>query len=118
MDPDLSSIRHQLAVLARRKRARTLGWPRDWQPTEVTNPEDGQPFTPPGAWEFIADVLEQRSDIQLEVVQLEEPAGASGYVLCVPLKEAVLYIKLQLGSGRIIGRSFHYSRQVKESENR
>ena len=43
-----------------------LGWPRDWRPGEICNPEDGQPFTLNGAWEFIARVLEARNDIAIE----------------------------------------------------
>jgi hypothetical protein len=70
MDADLPSVRHHLAVLARRKKARTLGWPRDWRPSEVCNPEDGQPFTPAGVWEFIVHLLEERHDIPIELVEL------------------------------------------------
>lgn len=78
---DLTSIRHQLSVLARRKKARELGWPRDWQPSAVANPDNGQPFTPAGAWEFIAQVLSERTDIALETTRLQDPPGATAYVL-------------------------------------
>jgi hypothetical protein len=99
------------AILANRGRARMLGWPRVWQPGAVLNPQDGQPFTPEGAWEFIAQVLDERLEITLEAVRLENPPGATGYVLNVPLAGQVLYINLQLGPGRIIGRSSHYSKE-------
>jgi hypothetical protein len=111
MEQESPSIRHQLAVLVRRKSARTLGWPRDWRPSEVCNPEDGQPFTPAGAWEFIAQLLGERDDIPIEQVRLDDPPGSTGYVLHAPLGEHLLYVKLQLGAGKIIGRSFHYERK-------
>jgi hypothetical protein len=112
MQTDPEAFRHQLAVLAQRKKARELGWPRDWQPGEVISPETGEPFTPDGAWEFIAQILAERNEIPLESVRLEKPAGANGFVLHVPLAGEELYIKLQLGSGRIFGRSFHYSTKL------
>jgi len=113
MEPDLGSVRHQLALLARRKRARVVGWarqwPSDWRPTQVINPANGRPFTPAGAWEYLATVLAERLDIPLQEVELEIPPGAKAYVLLIPLGDRTLYVKLQLGSGQIIGRSFHYS---------
>jgi hypothetical protein len=38
--------------------------------------------------------------------------GATGYVMKIELEPAVpvLYVKLELRSGRILGRSFHYSK--------
>jgi len=111
MDQELPSIRRQLALLAKRKSAQTLGFPRDWRPSEVTNPEDGQPFTPRGAWIFIANLLEQRSEVQLETVTLDNPPGSTAYVLTPLVGEHIVYIKVQLGAGKIIGRSFHYSHE-------
>jgi len=108
MPPDLSSIRKQLATLTGRKRARRYGWPRDWQPGTVTNPEDGNPFTMQGAWEFIAELLSQ--GVELEHVIIDEAKGGkSAYVIKTELNNRQLYIKLQLGNGCIIGRSFHYT---------
>jgi hypothetical protein len=109
MGGDIASIRRQLAILARRKAARTLGWPRDWRPSEVTNPLDEQPFTPAGVWDYIAQVLEANPEIPIEAMTLDNPKGATGYVMSVRMGEHSLYIKLQLGAGKIIGRSFHYS---------
>ncbi|GIW90630.1 MAG: hypothetical protein KatS3mg109_1062 [Pirellulaceae bacterium] len=87
-----------------------LGWPRDWRPGSVLDPKTGKPFTEAAAWEFIAEVLET-TDVALEAVEMREPGsgGKTGYVLLVPTGERRLYIKLQLGAGRVIGRSFHYS---------
>lgn len=104
------AFRRQLAILACRKSSRRLGWPRHWSPTSVRDPkgEFGAPFTEAGAWEFIAELLD--SDHAIEEVELRDPPGKSGYVLHVRLpNDRPLYIKLELGSGTIIGRSFHYS---------
>ena len=66
-------------------------------------------FTDSTAWEFIARRLECGEDV--EVIELDKPKGAKGYVMTIALQPGVpaLYVKLQLGSGKIIGRSFHYS---------
>ena len=47
----------------------------------------------------------------VEVMRLDKPPGAKGYVMKIDIEpdRPKLYIKLQLGSGKIIGRSFHYS---------
>ena len=108
MPPDLSSIRQQLALLAARKRARRYGWPRDWQPGTVTNPMDGNPFTEQGAWDFIAELLSAGIEIEHLIID-EVKGGKSAYVIKTELNNRHLYIKLQLGNGCIIGRSFHYS---------
>ena len=66
-------------------------------------------FTDAAAREFIASRLEDGHPV--EVVELRKPAGATGYVMKIDIEPArpILYVKLQLGSGKIIGRSFHYS---------
>ena len=110
MSSELAAIPHHMAVLARQRRKCVLGWPRDWRPTEVVNPATGEPFTAWGAWEFIAELLERGHP--LEEVILENPPGKRAYVMRVDLQPDLLqlYIKVQLGSGAIIGRSFHLSR--------
>ena len=47
----------------------------------------------------------------MEPVTLRKPEGAKGYVMKIEIEPdaPLLYVKLQLGSGKIIGRSFHYS---------
>ena len=66
-------------------------------------------FTSGGAWEFIATKLEEGHSV--EVVELQKPPGKKGYVMKIDLDpgDQPLYVKLQLGSGKVIGRSFHYS---------
>ena len=45
------------------------------------------------------------------MMELHQPKGAKGYVMLIDLgpTEPKLYVKLELRSGKIIGRSFHYS---------
>ena len=109
---------NQLIVLARRRKARTSEFsesrPTDWRPQQVENPnsEFEKYFTDSAAWEFIADKLEEGH--RVETVELRKPPGAKGYVMKFDLGVGNdLYVKLQLGSGVIIGRSFHYSTHKK-----
>ena len=114
MPSDPVAIRHQLITLARRKAARRYDWPHRWHANAVLNPETGQPFGDVGAWEFIADRLEAGHLFE-EAIQ-DDPPGVMAYVMHVQLAEAVLYIKLRLGAGFILGRSFHYSEKVSRHE--
>lgn len=111
MDEVDARIRHQLAILCRRKQARTSMWsadrPTEWQPTTVTNPQSGFPFTDAGAWEFVAEKLAE--NLPLKKIILDKPPGAQAYVILIPIDDRTLYVKLQLGAGKVIGRSFHYS---------
>ena len=110
-----AETRRQLALLARSGRSRRTEFsseaPTDWRPQTVRRPEGGfSPFfTDAAAWELIADKLEAGHEV--EVVELRKPPGAKGYVMKIRLAstELPLYVKLQLGSGKVIGRSFHYS---------
>ncbi len=115
-------VRYELAVLARRKRARDVEWtpgrPCDWRPNQVKNPSTGEVFTEEGAWQFIGALLEGGHPI-CEIV-LKKPAGKTAYIMKVNCGDDApeLYIKLQLGSGKIIGRSFHYSESPHWSSNK
>ena len=110
-----AETRRQLALLARRRRARTSAFdpsaPTDWRPTQIRRAEGGfSPyFTDAAAWELIADKLEQGHEV--EVVELHKPPGAKGYVMKIDLGPDVptLYVKLQLRGRQVVGRSFHYS---------
>ncbi len=114
MSTHAEQIRHQLLVLVRRRSCRVLGWPRDWRPAQVLDPESGEPFTPEGAWDFIVTLLE--GGVEIEEKKLDD--GKTAYVILTPVACRTLYVKLQLGSGRVIGRSFHYSKyQETEDEN-
>jgi len=67
------------------------------------------PFTEAGAWEFVAEAIE--AGHAMEELTLDKPPGATAYVLIIaqPSDVPPIYVKLQLGSGCVIGRSFHYS---------
>lgn len=107
--------RRQLAALARRKRARVVEFtrsrPSEWRPQEVANPEGvfDQYFTTQTAWEFIASKLEEGHEV--EVVALRQPPGAKGYVMHMEGQAGhpPVYVKIELGAGKVYGRSFHYS---------
>lgn len=109
------SIRRQLVVLAGRRKARVTAFrsdrPTDWRPGQVRNPTGvlDTHFTDASAWELIASKLEDGHPV--EIVELDKPPGATGYVMKIDIEPGhpLLYVKLQLGSGKIIGRSFHYS---------
>lgn len=109
------ATRKELAVLARRSSARVTRFsasrPTDWRPQQVRNPAGvlDDYFTDPAAWELIATKLDEGHPV--EVVPLRNPPGRTGYVMKIPLDgvHPPVYVKLQLGSGRVIGRSFHYS---------
>jgi hypothetical protein len=106
VDKDIEQARHQFVLLLRRGAYSvefTRRMPTDWRPQQVINPVDGQPFTPRAAWHFVLDALARNEP--LEQIELRAPAGKRGYVMVVD----GIYIKLQLGSGTVIGRSFHYS---------
>lgn len=66
-------------------------------------------FTDASAWEFIASQLEAGHEV--EEVTLEHPPGKKGYVMRIEIEAGAprLYVKLELGSGAVFGRSFHYS---------
>ena len=112
-----NATRHQLMVLARRKRARITAFtrdrPTDWRPGQVRNPTGrlDSHFTDATAWEFVASKLETFHPV--EKIRLDKPPGAIGYVMKIDIEpnRPQLYVKLELRSGKIIGRSFHYSEQ-------
>ena len=114
------STRRQLVILSRRPRARDTAFsasrPTDWRPWQVANPngEFDTHFTDPAAWELIATALEEGHDV--EVVELRKPPGKKAYVMEIKLDDVnpLLYVKLQLGAGNVIGRSFHYSKLDKQ----
>lgn len=103
-----------MVALARSRRSRTSLFsrkrPTHWAPAEVRDPDGGAAFTPDGAWEFIAGLL--AGGCAIEEITLDHPPGRRGYVLLAQGWEGEeIYIKLQLGSGQVIGRSFHLSKR-------
>lgn len=69
-----------------------------------------QYFNDETAWELIVQKLEEGHPV--EEIELKKPPGEKGYVMKIQLEpdQPLLYVKLQMGSGKIFGRSFHYDR--------
>jgi hypothetical protein len=115
MSDDLADIRAELLRLSSSKRTRlvrhTKEAPCRWNPYATINPETSSPFTDASAWDFVAELL--GSGHEIKRVPLRKPPGKFGYTMLVPgkSKSEDIYIKLQLGSGVVMGRSFHYSTQ-------
>lgn len=108
------SIRDHIVRLVRRGDRTsefTRARPTDWRPGEVPNPRGLLlPYFDDGsAWELIASSLEEGHDV--ETITLDVPLGRKGYVMKIDLNPGrpLLYIKLELGSGVVFGRSFHES---------
>jgi hypothetical protein len=68
------------------------------------------PFTDCDAFEAIADALENEI-AEIKTVTLRIPPGKTAYEMLIPQPggRAPIYAKLQLGSGQVLARSFHYS---------
>ena len=108
----MASIRRELARLCRSRKTRTAEFshnqPTHWQPLKTIHPQTKETFTEDGAWQFAADLLDAGEP--LKEVALKKPPGKKGYVMEIPVKGGrPIYIKLQLGSGQVFGRSFHHS---------
>src|SRR5260370_18320230 len=101
MDPEqLAANRTQLARLARQKSKRRVPreLPCDWRPMTVPNPGDNnQPFTEAGAWEFIAELLENAAQ-EVTTITLHTPPDRTAFVMqcSLPGFEA-LYFKVHFG---------------------
>lgn len=110
----IEQIRRTLAERCSSRRSRRVLFssaaPTDWRPSSLRNPSrEAEYFTEDSAWEFIAQNL--LSGCSIDTIVLQMPAGKLGYVLLVPgvLPVQLIYIKLQMGSDVVIGRSFHES---------
>lgn len=104
------NIRQELLRLCKESRSRTSVFSREapthWVPWKLYDPETGEAFTVNGAWLFIERAL--ANGCQLQTIELDRPKGKTGYWFhgTDPFGTRI-YVKLQLGSGLIIGRSFH-----------
>ena len=116
-------LRKRLADFARRRERRVVGpfskdLPCDWRPQNILNPESGMPFTDASAWELIAERLENGHPVRQQT--LEKPPGAQAVVLEVDLgpTQAILFVKIQIGAERVIGRSFHPSYEKRSGQKK
>jgi len=111
MCQDSNEIKSELAKLARQKNKRDVSIgpeePAKWWPTSVKDPRGGKPFTYAGSWDFIAEQLDKK-ETSIEQKKLKKPCGKLAYVLKILTEYGIIYIKVSLANGKIIGRSFHY----------
>lgn len=112
--------RQELVRRARSRRTRrarfTPGSPTKWHPTSCGDPRCGDPFTVDNCWEFVADAIE--SGAAVEVIQLRKPHGKRGFVVMLDgIDGTKIYVKLQLSSDVVLGRSFHASTGPQDKED-
>jgi len=105
--PDLVDTSRRLCKLARSRETRVIpkNLPCDWRPQCIISPISGGYFTTHGAWEFIADLLDEGHPIREK--PLDTPPGSLGYEMIYASGAISIYIKVQFGHGVIMGRSFH-----------
>ena len=112
---ELRSVRCQLAKLAASRRTRQAEWsearPIDWRPTQIQHPDGDGFFTRNGAWDFLVERLDAGEPIQ--EISLRDPPGRKAYVMKIRVSPTLpyLYVKLELGAGVVLGRSFHYDKE-------
>lgn len=106
-------LRATLVKRCRSRRTRTSAFtsraPTKWDPRSLRDPGDPlNVFTEDRAWDFIAEALE--AGVAVQVISLEKPPGAKGYVMLLNgAGTDKIYVKLQLGGGTVLCRSFHRS---------
>jgi hypothetical protein len=109
------ALRRDLAARCRSRRTRSTAFtpaaPTQWQPYTVRDPRSHTQefFTEDGAWNFVADAIE--TGVAILLVELQHPPGKKGYVMLLEGSgsDQRIYVKLQLRSSDVLGRSFHIS---------
>jgi hypothetical protein len=94
---------------------RSREMPCHWFPTQVKDPETGDVFTAVGAWHFVAELLEK--GVPMTILKMNKPEGSWAFVIKYYCGNSGthIYIKVQMYSGTIVGRSFHYSTVTQQS---
>lgn len=105
-------LRKRLAKMCKSKRTYEVSFskkrPTRWNPTSLCAVGTTSPFTEAGAWEFIACLIEDGTEI--EAIPLDKPPDKTGYVMKVPGNyNDIIYIKLEIVGEKVFGRSFHAS---------
>ena len=113
MKGDLSEKRKELARLARQPTLREIPFgtefPTKWWFGKVIDPRTGKIFTQAGAWDFVAETAEDRK-IKITEREQERPTGCKAYQWVVDTAHGKkIFIKVILGNGKILVRSFHSS---------
>lgn len=103
------TIREELVRLCSSSRTRNSVFspkaPTHWNASDARD-ADGQPLTVNSAWDAVyAGLL---SGCILTAVALDKPPGKTGYAFHLTDGAGQrIYVKLQIGSGVVLGRSFH-----------
>jgi hypothetical protein len=107
-DQDRAELARRASSRKTRKAAFSPDRPTKWHPTSLIHPDEGDPFTTDNCWAFIVAAI--KSGAEIEVIELRHPPGKRGFVMKLPGAAGVtIYIKLQLLSDYVAGRSFHQS---------
>lgn len=106
------NIRQELIRLASkgatRKAVFTSKAPTKWHPDQAYDPKTNEPYTRDAAWERVRAEL---VGCDLKTLIMKRPPGKTGYWFQFhDAKGTKIYVKLQLGSGFVLGRSFHIDR--------
>lgn len=108
-DPDRAQLSKRASSRKTRTSTFSLRAPTKWHPTSLLHPETGEPFTEDNCWSFVAAAIDAGAPVQ--VIELKRPSGKRGFVMKLAGHETTLiYVKLQLLSDKVMGRSFHESR--------
>ena len=104
------NIRKELVRLTSREATRRSEFsnkaPTKWHPQQARDPITGAPYTPIAAWERVH--AELNNGCKLGSIVLDKPPGKIGYVFHFADGEGkLIYVKLQILSGFVMGRSFH-----------
>ena len=104
------NIRQELVRLCSREGTRRSEFsrkaPTKWHPQQARDPSTGESYTPFAAWERVH--AELKSGCELEAIVLDKPPGKTGYVFHFEDGAGkLIYVKLQILSGFVMGRSFH-----------
>lgn len=97
----------------RRTDGRKMGMANRWQPYTVRHPELYGYFSDAGAWDFIADCLEEGLELKRLPQSAEFPDYAA-YMVYLPIHgERRIYMKVAARPelDMVIGISFHYSNE-------
>lgn len=98
---------------SRRNDGRRLGIANRWEPWAVSHPELHFPFTEDGAWNFIADCLEEGENFT-DLPPSDKFPDFAIYLVHMPARGSRrIYMKVAANAGidMVIGVSFHYSNE-------
>ena len=104
------ALRREMANMCASKRTRSEAFstaqPTEWRPTDAIDPTTKAPCTSSAAWSLVEQYV--RGNGPIIPVLLKKPPGRTGYTFHLRDGDGNrIYVKLQIGSGKVFGRSFH-----------